>query len=61
MSSSAGRVVRIVAGVALVVTGVVGGGAWLGLGVVGCVPLLAGVLDVCLFAPFGAGFGGVLR
>ncbi len=51
MSSSNGRLVRVVAGAALVVVGVIVGGAWLALSVVGLVPLLAGVFDVCVFAP----------
>lgn len=51
MSSPAGRVARIVAGIALIVIGaVIGGGGWV-LAVVGLVPLAAGALDVCLFAP----------
>lgn len=51
MSSPAGRVARIVAGVALIVIGaVIGGGGWV-LAVVGLVPLAAGALDLCFFAP----------
>jgi hypothetical protein len=64
MSSAAGRIVRIVAGLVLI-----GGGLALAIGpanvvlgvvlaVVGLVPLLAGVLDVCVFAPL---FGAPLR
>ena len=61
MASSAGRIVRIVAGIALVVWG------WFGLGgttgiivaIVGLIPLLAGVFDFCVFAPlFGAPLSG---
>lgn len=61
MSSSAGRILRIVAGLALVVWG------WFGLGgitgiivaVIGLLPLLAGVFDICLFAPlFGCPISG---
>jgi hypothetical protein len=65
MSSLTGRIVRVVAGLALiggglalvfsttnVVLGVV-------LAVVGLVPLLAGALDFCVFAPlFGAPLSG---
>ncbi|GAC1657624.1 MAG: hypothetical protein NVS4B3_24360 [Gemmatimonadaceae bacterium] len=61
MASGAGRWLRIVAGVALItwgwslherVAGIV-------LMVVGLVPLLAGVLNVCLLAPLiGAPFAG---
>jgi Protein of unknown function (DUF2892) len=65
MSSPAGRIVRVVAGLALI-----GGGAALALSatnvvlgvvlaVVGLVPFFAGTLDVCVFAPlFGAPFSG---
>ncbi len=57
MSSGLGRGLRIVVGLALIVIGLfsVGGTGGIILAVVGVVPLLAGVLDVCLFAPlFGA-------
>lgn len=51
MSSTAGRATRIGAGLALIVIGVlIGGAGWI-LAAVGLVPLLAGVFDVCLFAP----------
>jgi hypothetical protein len=49
MASAAGRAVRILAGVALIVIGGVLGGGWWALAVVGLVPLAAGALDVCLF------------
>ena len=61
MVTGAGRAVRIVAGVALVVVGLVvmGGTGGLILAVVGLVPLLAGLFDVCVFAPlFGLPFLG---
>ena len=59
MSSTAGRVTRIVAGVVLVAVGAALGGAGWILAVVGLVPLAAGVGDVCVFAPlFGAPFSG---
>ncbi len=60
MSSSAGRGLRIVAGLALIALGLfsVGGTGGLILIVVGAVPLLAGSVDVCLFAPL---FGGPLK
>ena len=59
MSSGVGRSARIVAGVALVIFGAFLGGGWLTLVVVGLVPLLAGVFDVCIFAPFfGQPFSG---
>ena len=62
MSSGLGRGLRIVAGIVLIAVGltVVGGTGGTVLAVVGLVPLLAGVLDVCLFAPlFGAPLKGV--
>jgi hypothetical protein len=61
MASTAGRIVRIAAGIALVAWG------WFGLGgttgiivaVIGLVPLLAGVFDFCVFAPlFGNPLSG---
>ena len=59
MSSGLGRGVRIVAGLVLIVLGLASGGTGgLIVAVVGVVPLLAGVLDVCLFAPL---FGGPLK
>jgi len=60
MSRPYGRILRIVAGVALIGAGFYVQGIWgLILGVVGAVPLLAGVFDVCIFAPlFGAPFRG---
>jgi len=52
MSSTAGRVARVVAGIALIVIGFLIGGAggWI-LAIVGLVPLAAGIFDVCLFGP----------
>ena len=57
MASTAGRLIRIVAGIALVVVGLFVMGNTLGiiLAVVGLVPLLAGIANVCVFAPL---FGG---
>ena len=53
MSSPAGRILRVVAGAALVILGIVLQSV-LGviLEVVGAAVLLAGALDVCLVAPF---------
>lgn len=51
MSSTAGRLTRIVAGAALVAIGVGLGGGWWALAVVGLVPIAAGVFNVCLLAP----------
>ena len=52
MASPAGRIARIVAGIVLIILGLVIGGAagWI-IAIVGLVPLAAGALDVCLFAP----------
>lgn len=64
LASTNGRIVRIVAGVILIVVGllVVGPSSfWPGLvlAIIGVVPLLAGLLDVCVFAPlFGLPFKG---
>jgi hypothetical protein len=61
MASSTGRVVRIVAGIALVLWGMLGLGGTTGivLAVVGLVPLVAGLFDFCVFAPlFGAPLSG---
>jgi DUF2892 family protein len=61
MASPAGRLTRIVAGLALITWG------WLGLGgttgivvaVIGAVPLAAGLFDFCAFAPlFGDPLSG---
>ena len=60
-SNPAGRAVRIVAGIVLVVVGllVIGSTAGIIVAVIGLVPLLAGLVDVCVFAPlFGASFYG---
>lgn len=60
MSSGMGRGLRIVVGLALIVIGLfsVGGTGGIILAVVGAVPLVAGIVDVCLFAPL---FGGPLK
>jgi hypothetical protein len=57
MSSTAGRLIRIVAGIVLIVAGLFFAHGTLGivLAVVGLVPLLAGIANVCVFAPL---FGG---
>jgi hypothetical protein len=59
MRSGAGRGVRIAAGAGLIAVGAAAGGT-IGtiLVIVGSVPLLAGVFNVCLFAPL---FGFDLR
>ncbi len=59
MASPAGRWTRAVAGLTLIVLGVLLAGLWWILAVIGAAPLLAGALDVCLFAPlFSLPFAG---
>jgi hypothetical protein len=61
MASTTGRIVRVVAGIALIAWGLIGLGGATGMiiAVVGAVPLLAGLFDFCVFAPlFGAPLGG---
>ncbi len=57
MSSSAGRLLRILAGIALIIIGLlwVHGTGGIILAIVGLVPLIAGLANVCVFAPL---FGG---
>lgn len=61
IAGSAGRLVRALAGLALILIGlflIQGTGGWI-LAIVGLVPLLAGVFDFCVFAPlFGLPFVG---
>jgi hypothetical protein len=59
MSSSFGRLLRIVAGIALIIIGLaaVHGTGGIILAIVGLVPLVAGIFNVCVFAPlFGGSF-----
>lgn len=61
MATMAGRLTRIVAGIALIAVGllVVGGTAGIIIAAIGLVPLLAGAFDVCIFsALFGGPFSG---
>jgi hypothetical protein len=61
MASPAGRIVRIVAGIALIAWGllVIHGVGGMIVAVVGLVPLAAGLFDFCVFAPlFGAPLSG---
>ena len=61
MSSTAGRITRIVAGIALIALGllVVHGVGGIILAIVGLLPLVAGLFDFCVFAPlFGAPLSG---
>jgi hypothetical protein len=62
MASMPGRIVRIVVGAALLLWGFMGLEATTGIVVmvIGLIPLLAGLFDVCLIAPlFGAPLSGV--
>jgi hypothetical protein len=59
LASSTGRVVRIVAGLALIAWayfGLTGTGSIVTM-VIGAIPFLAGIVDICVFAPL---FGGPL-
>ncbi|HSD83656.1 MAG TPA: DUF2892 domain-containing protein [Anaerolineae bacterium] len=61
MTSAAGRVIRIAAGLALVLWGLmsIGGTTGVVVAVIGLVPLVAGLFDFCIFAPlFGAPLSG---
>ena len=61
MASTTGRIIRVVAGIALVVWGLIGLGGTVGIvvAVIGVVPLLAGLFDFCVFAPlFGNPLSG---
>lgn len=59
MVSPVGRIIRIVAGLALILWGYLGldGATALIVMIVGAIPLLAGLFDYCVFAPL---FGGHL-
>jgi len=60
MAGSSGRLVRIIAGVALISWGYnyTGGINWWPI-IIGLVPLSAGIFDFCVFAPlFGYPFSG---
>lgn len=61
MASTAGRISRVVAGIALVALGmlVLKGTAGIVVAVVGLVPLVAGLFDFCVLAPlFGCPMSG---
>jgi len=61
MASPAGRLVRIVAGLALIAWGLLGLGGTAGVivAIVGALPLVAGLFDFCVFAPlFGNPLSG---
>ncbi len=62
IASPAGRLTRVIAGIALIAWGYLGltGTTGIIVIVIGLVPLLAGLFDVCVFAPlFRLPFGGV--
>jgi hypothetical protein len=61
LASRNGRIIRIVVGAVLVIWGIFINPTWLGIVVVviGLIPLVAGILDKCVFAPlFGLPFDG---
>jgi len=61
LASTTGRWIRIIAGVVFIGIGllIMQNTAGIILAIVGLVPLLAGILDFCVFAPlFGASFSG---
>jgi hypothetical protein len=61
LATPAGRVTRVVAGIALIAWALLGlSGVWsIVVAVIGAVPLLAGLFDFCVFAPlFGASLRG---
>ena len=61
LASPAGRATRILAGIVLIVWGLMGltGVTGVVVAVIGALPLVAGVFDFCIFAPlFGAPLSG---
>jgi len=61
MASPTGRILRIIAGIALIAWGLLGihGAGGIVVAVVGLLPLVAGLFDFCVFAPlFGAPLSG---
>jgi hypothetical protein len=61
MASTAGRIIRVVAGIVLVAVGllVLKGTVGIVVAAIGLVPLLAGLFDFCVFAPiFGCPMSG---
>ena len=61
MASNPGRITRVVAGIVLIVWGLMGiqGAMGIIVAVVGAVPLVAGLFDFCVFAPlFGNPISG---
>ncbi len=52
MASVTGRIIRIVAGITLIVWGqVIGGNNSIIITLIGLLPLLSGLFDFCVFAP----------
>jgi hypothetical protein len=61
MASTAGRITRVVAGVALILVGLLAIGGVVGyvVAAIGLVPVYAGLFDVCVFSKlFGGPFKG---
>jgi len=61
MASPTGRIIRFVAGIALIAWGLMGLGGTTGIivAIVGGLPLVAGLFDFCVFAPlFGCPLSG---
>jgi hypothetical protein len=58
MSQPAGRIIRAVAGLALIVLGffVLGGTTGIVVGLIGFVPLAAGLFNFCLVGPLVGGY-----
>lgn len=58
MRSFSGRLLRFVLGVVLIWWGFAGDGGWI-VGAIGFIPLIASIVNICLFAPlFGYTFNG---
>lgn len=51
LASTNGRIARAAAGLILIIAGVLLGGGWWALAVIGLVPLAAGIFDFCLLGP----------
>jgi hypothetical protein len=59
LASQSARLTRIGAGIALVIAGVLLGGGWIVLAIVGLLPIAAGMFDFCVLSPvLGLPFGG---
>jgi hypothetical protein len=61
LASGTGRIVRALAGLALILWGLFGlhGAAGIAVAVIGVVPFVAGIFDFCVFAPlFGMPLSG---